>query len=194
MNTLQKSTVPQLKAILTENKIEFKSNSKKATLLELVLKTSKKEAPKKEAPKGKKLTEAQKIANAKKRALNPNIANVISSAMKKNETETKASFKAMLIRTKSASELIDNLDLTSIENMDYITKCKALINKLTRTKKGVLVNENDFVEFEKVNKRNKSGNFQINWIAFNISRVVKAQIKDSNLNIIEAITISKKQS
>ena len=112
--------------------------------------------------------------------------------MKKNETETKASFKAMLIRTKSASELIDNLDLTSIENMDYITKCKALINKLTRTKKGVLVNENDFVEFEKVNKRNKSGNFQINWIAFNISRVVKAQIKDSNLNIIEAITISKK--
>ena len=182
MKTLNAKTVKELKTILNENKIEFKSNAKKSTLIELVKKTAK---PKKS--KGKKLTEAQKIENARKRALNPNIANVISSAIKKNEIETKQSFKAMLIRTKKSSELIDNLDLSSIENMAYINKCKALINRLTRPK-----NENEFIEFEKINKRNKYGTFQINWIAFNISKVVKAQIKDSNLNVIQAITMVKK--
>lgn len=186
MKTLNNLTVKELKAILNENKIEFKSNAKKKTLVELVKETSKvKEAPK--VKKGKKLTEAQKIENAKKRALNPNIANVISSAIKKNEIETKQSFKAMLIRTKKSSELIDNLDLTSIENLAYINKCRALINRLTRPK-----NVNEFIEFEKINKKNKYGTFQINWIAFNISRVVKAQIKDSNLTVIQAITVSKK--
>ena len=182
MKTLNNLTVKELKTILNENKIEFKNNVKKATLIELVKKTS---TPKK--AKGKKLTEAQKIENAKKRALNPNIANVISSAIKKNEIETKQSFKAMLIRTKKSSELIDNLDLTSIENLAYINKCRSLINRLTRPK-----NANEFVEFEAINKKNKYGTFQINWIAFNISKVVKAQIKDSNLNVIQAITMVKK--
>jgi hypothetical protein len=186
MRNLKNLKVTELKAILTENKIEFKSNAKKKTLMELVKETSKvKEAPK--VKKGKKLTEEQKIANAKKRALNPNIANVISSAIKKHEIETKKSFKAMLIRTKKSSELIDNLDLSSVENLAYINKCKALINRLTRPK-----NQSEFIEFEKINKRNKYGNFQINYIAFNVSRVVKAQIKDSNLTVIQAITVSKK--
>jgi len=177
MKTLNNLTVKELKAILNENKIEFKSDAKKKTLLELI---NAYEVKKQE-------TEARKIENAKKRALNPNIASVISSAIKKNELETKQSFKAMLIRTKKSSELIDNLDLTSIENLDYINKCKALINRLTRPK-----NDNEFIEFEAINKKNKYGTFQINWIAFNISRVVKAQIKDSNLTVIQAITVSKK--
>ena len=194
MNTLSKLNKSQLQAMLNEQKIEFKKNAIKKTLIELLKESAtKKEAPKKKAVKKKaKLTEAQKIENAKKRALTPNIANVISKAVKLNEKKIKSNFTDMLIRTKQGSDLIENLDLTSILNMEYITKCKALINKLTRMKKGVLVNENAFLEFRDMNKLNKSGNYQTNWIAFNISKVVKAQIKDSNLNIVQAITKVKK--
>ena len=194
MITLNKLNKSQLQAMLNEQKIEFKKNAIKKTLIELLKESdTKKAAPKKAAPKKKaKLTEAQKIENAKKRALTPNIANVISKAVKLNEQKIKSNFTDMLIRTKQGSDLIENLDLTSILNMDYITKCKALINKLTRTKKGVLVNEDAFLEFKDMNKVNKGGNYQTNWIAFNISKVVKAQIKDSNLNIVQAITKVKK--
>jgi len=194
MNTLNNLNKVQLQAMLNEQKIEFKKNAIKKTLIELLKESAtKKEAPKKKAVKKKaKLTEAQKIENAKKRALTPNIANVISKAVKLNEKKIKSNFTDMLIRTKQGSDLIENLDLTSILNMDYITKCKALINKLTRTKKGVLVNKDAFIEFRDMNKLNKSGNYQTNWIAFNISKVVKAQIKDSNLNIVQAITKVKK--
>ncbi len=173
MNTLNNLNKSQLQAMLNEQKIEFKKNAIKKTLIEL-------------------LKESATIENAKKRALTPNIANVISKAVKLNEQKIKSNFTDMLIRTKQGSDLIENLDLTSILNMDYIAKCKALINKLTRTKKGVLVNKDAFIEFRDMNKLNKSGNYQTNWIAFNISKVVKAQIKDSNLNIVQAITKVKK--
>ena len=79
MNTLNNLNKVQLQAMLNEQKIEFKKNAIKKTLIELLKESApKKEAPKKAAPKAK-LTEAQKIENAKKRALTPNIANVIRS-------------------------------------------------------------------------------------------------------------------
>ena len=116
----------------------------------------------------KPLTEAQKEMQAKKRALNPTYSNAVSQAFKTDNNAKKQDFKRMLLEAKKRSDLLNDANLDSLENLVFINLCKSYINKLLR--KG---NEAQIETFKKSNKLNRFGGYQINWICSNIAKEVK---------------------
>jgi hypothetical protein len=120
----------------------------------------------------KPLTEEQKEMQAKKRALNPTFANAVSQANKKDILTMKTDFKLSLLEAKRRANLLEDVNLDAIENLVFINLCKSFINKMLR--KG---NEENIEIFKKLNKLNRFGTYQTNWILSNISFVVKEQIR-----------------
>ena len=153
----------------------LKSNSVLGTIKTVNTKTVKKAPIKKVVKKvvtRKPLTEAQKNEQAKKRALNPTFANAVSQANKKDILSMKTDFKLSLLEAKRKANLLEDVNLDTIENLVFINSCKAYINKMLR--KG---NENTVESFKKLNKLNRFGAYQTNWILSNISKEVKNSLK-----------------
>lgn len=154
------------------------SNSTVLQALNNSVKNTTKKAPvKKEVKKvvtRKPLTKEQKEMQAKKRALNPTFANAVSQANKKDILTMKTDFKLSLLEAKRKANLLEDVNLDAIENLVFINACKSYINKMLR--KG---NEEMILDFKKINKLNRFGAYQTNWILSNISYVVKIKIKEA---------------
>lgn len=150
----------------------IKTPTVKNTTKKAVKKTANKKVVKKVVTR-KPLTKAQKEMQAKKRALNPTFANAVSQANKKDILKMKTDFKLSLLEAKRKANLLEDINLDAIENLVFINICKSYINKMLR--KG---NEKDIEIFKKMNKLNRFGTYQTNWILSNISYIVKAKIKE----------------
>jgi len=149
----------------------LKSNSVLETVKTPTTKAPIKKVVKKVVTK-KPLTKEQKEMQAKKRALNPTFANAVSQANKKDILTMKTDFKLSLLEAKRKANLLEDVNLDTIENLVFINLCKSYINKMLR--KG---NESMIADFKKINKLNKWGAYQTNWILSNISKDVKNSLK-----------------
>jgi hypothetical protein len=117
------------------------------------------------------LHKKQKDAIAKKRALNPQFANVQSARRKVENLEYKKDLKKILIEVKRTSTL-NNVDTKSIENMVIHKQCKAAINYL-------LKNESKYLPLLKnVVRTSKSGLYSPYFAEQTIQKIVKMQIND----------------
>ena len=81
----------------------------------------------------KVISEATKKAQAKKRALNPQFANVQSARRKTEKNEYKTNALLCLLEVKRTAKL-DNVNTKSHENIAYQNECKKAINFLTADK------------------------------------------------------------
>ena len=117
------------------------------------------------------LHKKQRDAIAKKRALNPQFANVQSARRKVENLEYKKDLKKILIEVKRTSTL-NNVDTKSIENMVIHNQCKAAINYL-------LKNESKYLPLLKnVVRTSKSGLYSPYFAEQTIQKIVKMQIND----------------
>ena len=117
------------------------------------------------------LHKKRKDAIAKKRALNPQFANVQSARRKVENLEYKKDLKKILIEVKRTSTL-NNVDTKSIENMVIHNQCKAAINYL-------LKNESKYLPLLKnVVRTSKSGLYSPYFAEQTIQKIVKMQIND----------------
>ena len=117
------------------------------------------------------LHKKQKDAIAKKRALNPQFANVQSARRKVENLEYKKDLKKILIEVKRTSTL-NNVDTKSIENMVIHNQCKAAINYL-------LKNESKYLPLLKnVVRTSKSGLYSPYFAEQTIQKIVKMQMND----------------
>lgn len=126
---------------------------------------------KKATPKKKELTQKQKDAIAKKRALNPQFANLQSAKRKIENLEFKKDLKKILIEVKRTATL-NNVDTKSIENMVLQNQCKVAINYL-------LKNETKYLPLlKKVVRTSKSGLYSPYFAEQTIQKIVKLKLND----------------
>ena len=156
------------------NAIKTKSLKKVVTAKKVGPKTKQEEEInklKKEVATKKVLTQKQKDAIAKKRALNPQFANLQSAKRKVENLEYKKDLKKILIEVKRTSTL-NNVDTKSIENMVIHNQCKAAINYL-------LKNESKYLPLLKnVVRTSKSGLYSPYFAEQTIQKIVKMQMND----------------
>jgi len=125
---------------------------------------------KKVAPK-KVLTQKQKDAIAKKRALNKSFANVQSAKRKVENLEYKKDLKKILIEVKRTTTL-KNVNTKSLENLVMHNQCKVAINYL-------LKNESKYLPLLKnVVRTSKSGLYSPYFAEQTIQKIVKMQMHD----------------
>ena len=125
---------------------------------------------KKVAPK-KVLTQKQKDAIAKKRALNKSFANVQSAKRKVENLEYKKDLKKILIEVKRTTTL-KNVNTKSLENLVMHNQCKVAINYL-------LKNEAKYLPLLKnVVRTSKSGLYSPYFAEQTIQKIVKMQMHD----------------
>ena len=125
----------------------------------------------KKATKKKVLTQKQKDAIAKKRALNPQFANLQSARRKVENLEYKKDLKKILIEVKRTTTL-NNVDTKSIENMVLQNQCKVAINYL-------LKNETKYLPLLKqVVRTSKSGLYSPYFAEQTIQKIVKLKLND----------------
>ena len=121
----------------------------------------------------KPLTKAQKLEQAKKRALNPQFANVQSARRRTEKDAYKTDAKLCLLEVKRTAKL-DNVNTKSHENIVYQNECKKAINFL-------LKNETKFLPLLSEAVGKIKGNFNVYRFEQLIQRIVKMQI-DKGLN------------
>tara|TARA_R100001198_G_scaffold96014_1_gene84078 strand:- start:64 stop:546 length:483 start_codon:yes stop_codon:yes gene_type:complete len=119
------------------------------------------------------LTKAQKLAQAKKRALNPQFANVQSARRRTEKNAYKTSAKLCLLEVKRTAKL-DNVNTKSHENIAYQNECKKAINFL-------LKNEDKFLPLLSEAVGKIKGNFNVYRFEQLIQKIVKMQ-SDKGLN------------
>ena len=142
------------------------ANAIKTQSVKKVVTTAKKVTPKK-----KVLTQKQKDAIAKKRALNPQFANLQSAKRKIENLEYKKDLKKILIEVKRTTTL-NNVDTKSIENMILQNQCKVAINYL-------LKNESKYLPLLKnVVRTSKSGLYSPYFAEQTIQKIVKMKINE----------------
>jgi tetrahydromethanopterin S-methyltransferase subunit F len=125
----------------------------------------------KKATKKKVLTQKQKDAIAKKRALNPQFANLQSAKRKVENLEYKKDLKKILIEVKRTTTL-NNVDTKSIENLVLHNQCKVAINYL-------LKNEAKYLPLLKqVVRTSKSGLYSPYFAEQTIQKIVKLKLND----------------
>ena len=140
----------------------------KSTQVLKAVTATKKVATKKVA---KVLTQKQKNAIAKKRALNPQFANLQSAKRKVENLEFKKDLKKILIEVKRTTTL-NNVDTKSIENMVLQNECKVAINYL-------LKNEAKYLPLLKqVVRKSKSGLYSPYFAEQTIQKIVKLKLND----------------
>ena len=135
----------------------------------------------------KVLTQEQKDAIAKKRALNPQFANVQSAKRKTEKNAYKTDAVLCLLEVKRTATL-NNVNVSSYENIAYQNECKKAINFLTSEK-----NKAKFIPLLSEAVTLIKGNFNVYRFEQLIQGITKLQIEkgldfETSLNAI----ISKK--
>jgi len=156
-----------------------KTNSVKATIL-----TAKKVVNR------KPLTKEQKEAQAKKRALNPQFANVQSARRKTEKNAYKTDAMLCLLEVKRTAKL-DNVSTKSYKNIAYQNECKKAINFLTSEK-----NKAKFIPLLSEAVTLIKGNFNVYRFEQLIQRITKMQIEkgldfETSLNAIISAKLVK---
>tara|TARA_R100000541_G_scaffold15843_2_gene25274 strand:- start:1837 stop:2325 length:489 start_codon:yes stop_codon:yes gene_type:complete len=118
----------------------------------------------------KPLTKAQKLAQAKKRALNPQFANVQSARRRTEKDAYKTNALLCLIEVKRTAKL-DNVNTKSHENIAYQNECKKAINFLTAEK-----NKAKFLPLLTEAVRTYKGAFVVYYFEQLIQKITKMQI------------------
>jgi len=118
----------------------------------------------------KPLTTAQKLEQAKKRALNPQFANVQSAKRKTEKNAYKTNALLCLIEVKRTAKL-DNVNTKSHENIAYQNECKKAINFLTAEK-----NKAKFLPLLSDAVRTYKGSFVVYYFEQLIQKITKMQI------------------
>ena len=124
---------------------------------------------KKVAPK-KVLTQKQKDEQAKKRALNPQFANVQSARRKTEKDAYKTSALLCLIEVKRTAKL-ENVNTNSHKNIAYQNDCKKAINFLTSEK-----NKSKFLPLLAEAVTKIKGSFNVYRFEQLIQKITKMQI------------------
>jgi len=118
----------------------------------------------------KPLTNAQKLEQAKKRALNPQFANVQSARRKTEKNEYKTNALLCLLEVKRTAKL-ENVNTKSHENIAYQNECKKAINFLTAEK-----NRAKFLPLLSKAVRTYKGAFVVYYFEQLIQKITKMQI------------------
>ena len=118
----------------------------------------------------KVLTQKQKDAIAKKRALNPQFANLQSARRKTEKDAFKTDALLCLIEVKRTAKL-DNVNTKSHENIAYQNECKKAINFLTAEK-----NRAKFLPLLSKAVRTYKGAFVVYYFEQLIQKITKMQI------------------
>ena len=150
------------------------SNSVKTT------ETSKKATTKKVV----KLTQAQKDARALKRFHNPKTSKLSSDYKKKELAEIKADLKkSIVLAVKDVNNAISESNTKQYENRLVLLATKKLLNFIKANKDGKILNE-----FASINKVNRYGNFQQNWL---IDKAQKVALYTQNGKLTYSQAIAK---
>ena len=118
----------------------------------------------------KPLTKAQKLEQAKKRALNPQFANVQSARRRTEKDAFKTNALLCLIEVKRTAKL-ENVNTKSHENIAYQNECKKAINFLTAEK-----NRSKFLPLLSEAVRTYKGAFVVYYFEQLIQKITKMQI------------------
>ena len=145
------------------------NNSVKTNSVKATISTTKKVVTR------KPMTKAQKQAIAKKRALNPQFANVQSARRRTEKNEYKTNALLCLLEVKRTAKL-DNVNTKSHENIAYQNECKKAINFLTAEK-----NKGKFLPLLSEAVGKIKGNFNVYRFEQLIQKIVKMQ-SDKGLN------------
>ena len=149
------------------NLILYKMNSVKTKSVAKTVNT-KKETVKKVVAKRKPQTEAQKQATAKKRALNPQWANVQSAKRKTENNAFKTDAILCLIEVKRTASLT-NVNVDSHKNLDYQKQCKIAINFMVK-------NKAEFLPLLTKAVRTNKGSFGVYYFEQLVQKIVKFKI------------------
>mgnify|MGYP000306501031 CR=1 FL=1 len=141
----------------------LKSNS----VLETVKTPTKKKVVKKVVTR-KPLTEEQKEMQAKKRALNPQWANVQSAKRKTENNAFKTDAILCLIEVKRTASLT-NVNIDSHKNLDYQKQCKIAINFMVK-------NKAEFLPLLIKAVRTNKGSFGVYYFEQLVQKIVKFKI------------------
>lgn len=115
----------------------------------------------------KPLTEAQKIASAKKRSENQQFANVQSAKRKTENANFKSNAKANLLEVKRTT-LLSNVDLSKSKNLEYLNECKKAIN--------VILKNEELMSLTIEAVRTAKGNFVTYYFEQLIQKIVKLKM------------------
>ena len=155
------------------------SNSVKTT------ETSKKATTKKVV----KLTQAQKDARALKRFHNPNASKLSSDFKKKELAEIKADFKkSVILAVKDVNKSINESNTRQYENRLVLLETKKTLNYIKNDKDGKIL-----AEFLTINKKNRYGNYQQNYI-INKAQKVALYTQNGKLTFLQAIAKIKQDT
>jgi len=122
----------------------------------------------KKVVKRKPLTKAQKEAQAKKRALNPQFANV-QSAKRRTEKDAFKTDAILCILEVKRTATLDNINVSSYENKAYQDECKKAINFMVKNQDKFLPLLTEAVTLIK-------GNFNVYRFEQLIQKVVKLKM------------------
>lgn len=139
------------------------SNSVKTNSVVKTISTAKK------AVNRKPLTKAQKEAQAKKRALNPQFANVQSAKRRTEKNAFKTDAILCLLEVKRTATL-NNVNVSSYENKAYQNECKKAINFMVK-------NQDKFLPLLTEAVRTYKGAFVVYYFEQLIQKITKMQIE-----------------
>lgn len=148
------------------------SNSIKTNSVAKTIKTAKKVVTR------KPLTKAQKEAQAKKRALNPQFANVQSAKRKTEKNAYKTDAILCILEVKRTASL-DNVNVSSYENKAYQNECKKAINFMVK-------NQDKFLPLLSEAVRTYKGAFVVYYFEQLIQKVVKLKI-EKNFDFVTSL-------
>ena len=129
----------------------------------------------------KVLTQQQKDAIAKKRALNPQFANVQSAKRKTEKNAYKTDAVLCLLEVKRTATL-NNVNVSSYENIAYQNECKKAINFMLKNDE----NKNKFLPLLTEAVRTYKGAFVVYYFEQLIQKIVKLKI-DKNFDFITSL-------
>ena len=130
----------------------------------------------KKATNRKPLTKEQKEAIAKKRALNPQFANVQSAKRRTEKDAYKTDAVLCLLEVKRTATL-NNVNVSSYENIAYQTECKKAINFMLKNDD----NKNKFLPLLSEAVRTYKGAFVVYYFEQLIQKIVKLKM-DKNFD------------
>ncbi len=129
----------------------------------------------------KVLTQEQKDAIAKKRALNPQFANVQSAKRRTEKDAYKTDAILCLLEVKRTATL-NNVNVSSYENTAYQNECKKAINFMLKNDE----NKNKFLPLLTEAVRTYKGAFVVYYFEQLIQKIVKLKI-DKNFDFITSL-------
>ena len=129
----------------------------------------------------KVLTQEQKEAIAKKRALNPQFANVQSAKRRTEKDAYKTDAVLCLLEVKRTATL-NNVNVSSYENIAYQNECKKAINFMLKNDE----NKNKFLPLLSEAVRTYKGAFVVYYFEQLIQKIVKLKM-DKNFDFITSL-------